>query len=877
MKDTFGSSSFQPTNSVRGGTLAQMSLKGSRPSKPASRPSAPVVRVTRRRPAGPSGAQPSGRAQAPTAPPRPSSSGTPSGGLNNSGNTGYTGNAGGYGGTSSGGYSSGGTSGGFNPLSLLTRLPLKWIIIGGVILLCLCVVLPMIFQIDLSSILGGLETTGYENVDNQPPAGYEQPTTGPVVQQSTQVFPAGTGEGTWLVMLYQDADDKILEQDIFLDMNEAERVGSGGDLTIVAQLDRYQAGFSGDGDWTSARRYYVTQDNDLGRISSQMVSDLGEVNMADTDTLVDFATWAIQTYPADHYVLILSDHGMGWPGGWSDASASGRGDSSFPLAAAIGDHLFLNEIDDALTQIRSRTGVQSFDLIGMDACLMGHIEVLSALAPHAQYAVLSQETEPALGWAYASFLGALRNDPSMGGAQLGSLIVDSYIIDDQRIVDNQARAEFVGRGSPLDSLFGVSSGPTAEQITRQLSQNITLTAADLSQVPALMNALNNLAYAMQSGDQRVVAQARSYAQSFTSIFGEQVPPSYIDLGSFVELVARNSSDSAVNQATNEVLAAIQAVVVAEKHGPKRPGATGISVYFPNSAIFQNARGGMESYTAAADRFAGGSLWDEFLVYHYTGRGFDMTTGYAAVPSRTETIASPAAGGTAVTPIQASSSEVSPGEYVLLSSDIRGENIGYVRLLVGYLDTAQNAVFLMDSDYLQSSTTRELRGVYYPEWSADAFTMEFEWEPIVYAINDGVNSVVANFTPQSYGATPEEAIYTVDGIYTDTSGDRRYARLYFVNGVLQQVFGFTGDGTSGSPREIIPQTGDQFTVLDTWMYLDASGKVVQTVQAESETLTFGSQMFVWEVLYAPAGQYIVGFLVEDLDGGSQAVYTAINVK
>ena len=27
-------------------------------------------------------------------------------------------------------------------------------------------------------------------------------------------------------MLYQDADDKILEQDIFVDLNEAERVGS---------------------------------------------------------------------------------------------------------------------------------------------------------------------------------------------------------------------------------------------------------------------------------------------------------------------------------------------------------------------------------------------------------------------------------------------------------------------------------------------------------------------------------------------------------------------------------------------------------------------------------------------------------------------------
>jgi len=52
-------------------------------------------------------------------------------------------------------------------------------------------------------------------------------------------------------------------------------------------------------------------------------------------------------------------------------------------------------------------------------------------------------------------------------------------------------------------------------------------------------------------------------------------------------------------------------------------------------------------------------------------------------------------------------------------------------------------------------------------------------------------VVAHFTPQSYGASFEDAIYTVDGIYTyGDDGESRYARLYFNDGVLRQVFGFT---------------------------------------------------------------------------------------
>ena len=40
--------------------------------------------------------------------------------------------------------------------------------------------------------------------------------------------------------------------------------------------------------------------------------------------------------------------------------------------------------------------------------------------------------------------------------------------------------------------------------------------------------------------QRAIAQARSYAQSFTSIFGKDVPPSYIDLGHFAQLAGRTS-------------------------------------------------------------------------------------------------------------------------------------------------------------------------------------------------------------------------------------------------------------------------------------------------------------------------------------------------
>ncbi len=121
-----------------------------------------------------------------------------------------------------------------------------------------------------------------------------KPTRTPAPTQVVVQPPASSADQKWLIMLYQDADDKILEQDIYIDLNEAERAGSTDRVQIVAQMDRYRGGFSDDGNWTSTKRFYITQDNDLTRVRSQQLADLGEVNMSDGDTLVDFVTWAVQ-------------------------------------------------------------------------------------------------------------------------------------------------------------------------------------------------------------------------------------------------------------------------------------------------------------------------------------------------------------------------------------------------------------------------------------------------------------------------------------------------------------------------------------------------------------------------------------------------------
>jgi len=738
-------------------------------------------------------------------------------------------------------------------------------------------------EFDLNS---GLDNTAQEETNTLPPVG-AQPTAAPSFAGGNDTITGASGAAasslpaaaassvtpgqTWTVLLYQDADDKILEQDIFIDFNEAERVGSSDRVNVVAQLDRYVGGFRGDGDWTDTRRFHLQQDDDLDAIHSPYES-IGEVDMSNPQVLIDFVTWGIENYPADKYVLIMSDHGMGWPGGWTDPEPSGGPRQNVPIARAIGDAMYLNEIDAALGAIRQQTGLDAFELVGMDACLMAHMEVFAALAPHARFAAASQEVEPAVGWAYTSILSQLENNPDITGRELGQIIVDSYIVDDQRVTDANARAQFVGRG-----------GISAQQLAAQLQQGVTLSAVDLSQMPAALEGLNQFALYLQNMDQRSVAKARNYAQSFTSVFGQNVPASYIDLAHFSALLVRETGDQGLRTTVENMFGAFQKAVVAEMSGAQKPGATGLSIYFPNSQLYSSAVAGPASYVPVSERFAGVSLWDDFLNFHYTGRGFQDSAGTLAVPDRGAAIEAPGAGAISVSPLTVDKTSVAPGDVILMSADVDGENLGYIYLFAGFYDRAANSINVIDMDYIDSGDSREVNGIYYPEWGEGAFTLEFEWEPIVFAINDGTNRAVALLEPLVYGATPEQAVYVVDGMYTFADGTQRQARLLFSNESLMQVVGFLDrDGEadtdmSAAPREITPAPGDAFTVYERWYDLDENGQLTTVGYEEGGTLTFGDTLWTYDVLDAPAGEYAIGYIVEDLDGNRVETYTDVTVE
>ncbi|MBZ5734734.1 hypothetical protein K8Z61_09520 [Nocardioides sp. TRM66260-LWL] len=343
--------------------------------------------------------------------------------------------------------------------------------------------------------------------------------------------------GSWTVLHYSVADND-LEEPMVQDVDELGSVGSRGSLTVREFLDRSpgytDAEVLDQGDFDGARVL------DLGEPgTSTLVDDLGDVDSSDPATLASFLADGLEAHPADHYALVISDHGGQWSGIGLDET-SGGGLLTLPdLVEGIGDGL-------------EQAGVERLDLLGFDACLMAGYEVAAAMAPFADRMVASQELEPGHGWDYSAF------EVAADGAtpdELGRAIIDGF----------------------------------REQATAQETvSGVTLALLDLTRLQPLTEAVSAFGDTLSDDPRVVPAVGRAQAQVIG--FGRNPDPEQdahlSDLGELVAAVGKESDDASA--AADRVQQALDDVVVEEFAGEARAGATGLSIYLPPSVDYFSA-------------------------------------------------------------------------------------------------------------------------------------------------------------------------------------------------------------------------------------------------------------------------------------------------
>jgi subtilisin family serine protease/Leucine-rich repeat (LRR) protein/C1A family cysteine protease len=372
----------------------------------------------------------------------------------------------------------------------------------------------------------------------------------------------------WTFMVYLDGDNN-LEAAALGDFLEMSSAGSAENVNVVVQLDRNPGHVDSYGDWTDTRRFRIfpgmtpTASSGIG---------IGEANMGDPQTLISFVQWSMLNYPADHYALVLWDHGSGW-------RAMALAEEEAPLRdiaiddSSNGDALTMPEIRSALSTL-TNNGASPIDLVGFDACLMGMIEVDDQLTSYASVRVGSEDLVPNDGWPYDAVIAQMASAPTPLSAEaLGTLIVDEYYAS----YGNDDTQSAVDLGAPYS---------------------------------ALTAAVDGFAAALRSGvgvHYLDIAAARPAAQSFDD-------PAYIDLYDFAYQVNQTVTDPTINAAATSVMAAVDSAVIHEHHGASWPGAHGISIYFPETlGEYNTLYDGSRNWL----RFTGTTQWDEWLRDFYT--------------------------------------------------------------------------------------------------------------------------------------------------------------------------------------------------------------------------------------------------------------------
>ena len=429
----------------------------------------------------------------------------------------------------------------------------------------------------------------------------------------------GENRADWTVLFYFDGDNGLAEH-AFQDLQELEKVGSDHRVRLIAELDFPE---SADLIYSRTKRMEIARDDDPSRLGSPVIEDLGEMDMADPQTLVDFIRWGTEKYPARRYALFLWDHGDAWYQesvtsqqleGQRLALSAVEGSKLLPaprlrqagkaqssqlttrnskLETYEPEAIFIDEDNGSgpmknfqLREALAAAGVH-FDLLAFDSCIMATIEVAYELKNQSDLMVASQEFMQENGLPYDVIFSRLRENPEMPPEELAVNMVDDYRDYSENVYYPQGLL-------PNQTLSALRLGPDLEALASAVDQAALYL---LGQLP--------------SGAADHLAQARDEAEELDPFR----PHFYVDL---YDLFCRLNLPSDL---FNGFAEGFSRTVIREYHGPVHPRARGLSIVFPETP---DAAGNYDPTYSDYDPAAGtGSpslfmelSWDNLLSEYY---------------------------------------------------------------------------------------------------------------------------------------------------------------------------------------------------------------------------------------------------------------------
>ncbi|MBZ0290525.1 MAG: hypothetical protein K8I30_23075, partial [Anaerolineae bacterium] len=261
----------------------------------------------------------------------------------------------------------------------------------------------------------------------------------------------------------------------------------------------------------------------------------------DGHSLGMFLTWGVRNFPADHYALAFASHGAGWEGIVSDDT---EGATTIPLPA----------LRAALAAATREAGVERFDLLINDACLMGSVEYDAALSDYFRYSLASPEIVVNPAHNMTLFIQALRENPALDMPTLAAQLIDQYM--------------------------NVDMAALARSDVEYLSSSLV----DLQQFDAVRLAVERLARVLSedmAASSDLITRARGEVYTYAHVINQHA---LIDLGDFAARVKAGAGSGVIASAADDLVNALNAARVIGVGGARvRDRVSYYNIYFPAEA------------------------------------------------------------------------------------------------------------------------------------------------------------------------------------------------------------------------------------------------------------------------------------------------------
>jgi len=347
----------------------------------------------------------------------------------------------------------------------------------------------------------------------------------------TSASVAGVQTGKVLVAVY--AAGGSLETDYGLITEDITQMVAGAANTTPQTLELLVAyGGSARPCWqgmTIANRTGLARDLADGKLGNRTDAIVWypDASMGNASSVGTFLSTIRTGYRYDRVFLILIGHGEAYTGMLFDQN---HGDD--PLTTA--------ELVRGL-----ETGGFNVEVIGLDTCLMSTLEVASRLSGYSRYMIASEESEPAEGWRYDSFISGLVKNPDAPVSDIGRSLLETYLANP--------------------------------------AQGKTLSVLDLDEagvVTASLDRLSKLLLPLLDTPEgyRSLADAFNKTQQFGLTAAGLLDPATMDLIGFAEEIS--IMNPGLSGPSGDLMNTTKAMVILSGHDDRVPGAEGLAILSP---------------------------------------------------------------------------------------------------------------------------------------------------------------------------------------------------------------------------------------------------------------------------------------------------------